>query len=501
MLYIEDALAVRENRMSAVRQSTIVSVFSAAIAAISVAACSGGGSSTPAPTPVPTAGTCVAGQSEARRTFTANGRTYIMAVMSKSGTAKWVPGKMYLRFAPSAFHHSLVGKLDSLRAIPDGMTDRAGFQTFDLPVGQDVDQAVASMQGQPGVIHAGKLALRYPQVVPNDPFFNNVQQWALYQINMPAAWNITIGSPSVHIAIIDTGYDLANFDVAPKVDASNVFVTGSPSTSPQDCDGHGTNVSGIAAAVTNNAAGVAGVGYNVHLLEARVFPYGANPSAAENDIAAGINWAVANGANVISLSLGSPSDDPGGPEDVAVANALAAGVIVVAAAGNDMNYTGIDYPAASPGVIAVGATSLNDHGNPNNPVGATEYVAPYSNFSPRLDVVAPGGDPDAFQQSCNPGVDPGCPDYLQWILGLYSSTAAGATGPQPDMALFAGTSQATPHVSGLAALMVSKALADSKTLSPASARAIVKAHAVSIGDPHQGSGRIDAQATLNDPAL
>ncbi len=489
--------------MSAAHKSTIVSALSAAVAALTLAACSGGGggSTIPPPKPSPTPGTCAVGQSETRRTFTANGHTYVMRGVPKSGTEKWVPGKIYVRFAQSSSHQSVLSKLQSLNAIADGQTDRAGFQVFDIPVGQDVDQAVAAMRGQPGVIHAGKLALRYMQSIPNDPFFNNVQQWALYQINMPAAWNISTGSTSVHIAIVDTGYDLANFDVAPKVDAAKVFVTGSPNTSPQDCDGHGTNVSGIAAAVTNNAQGVAGVGYNVHLLEARVFPYGNNPSASENDIAAGINWAVANGANVISLSLGSPTDDPGGPEDTAVANAISAGIIVVAAAGNDGVYTAIDFPAALPGVISVGATSLNDHGNPNNPVGATEYVAAYSNFSPRLDVVAPGGDPDSNQQTCTPGT-PGCPDYLQWILGLFSADAAGAQGPQPDMALFAGTSQATPHVSGLAALMVSKALADLKTLTPAQARAIVKSHAVVIGVPlHEGSGRIDAQGTLNDPGL
>jgi len=383
--------------------------------------------------------------------------------------------------------------------------DRAGFQTFDIPVGQDADQAVAAMRGQTGVIRAGKLAMRYPQFVPNDPFYNDTQQWALFQINMPTAWDITKGSANVHIAIIDTGYDQANTDVAPKVDLSTVFVSGSPNTSPEDCDGHGTNVSGIAAAATDNAIGVAGVGDNVHLLEARVFPYGNNPSAGENDIANGVNWAVANGADVINLSLGSPTDDPGGPEDVAVTNALKAGVIVVAAAGNDKNYTAIDFPAALPGVISVGATSLNDHFNYNDPVGATEYVALYSNFSPRLDVVAPGGDPDNRQQTCAPDPNPavGCPDYLQWIVGLYSGDAPGATGPQPDLALFAGTSQATPHVSGLAALMVSKAILDGKSLSPASALAIIRSHAVLLPSPapHEGKGRIDAQATLSDPLL
>jgi len=503
MIHIEDALATRENRMSAARNSTFIYASLAAAAAVSIAACSGGGGSTtpgPSPKPSPTAGACVAGQSAGRRTFTMDGRTYVMASMSKSGTAKWAPGKMYVRFATSTFQKTTANALQSLHAVADGQSDRAGFQQFEIPAGQDVDQAVAAMRGQPGVIRAGKVALRYLQATPNDLFYNNVQQWALFHINMPTAWDLTLGKPTVHIAIVDTGYDLANPDVAPKVDNSMVFVTGSPNTSPQDCDGHGSNVSGIAAAVTNNGEGVAGVGYNVHLLEARVFPYGTNPAASEVDIANGVNWAVSNGANVINLSLGSPTDDPGGPEDVAIANAIAAGVIVVAAAGNDSNYNAIDFPAANPDVIAVGATSLHDLVE-NQLAGSTEYVALYSNFSARLDVVAPGGDPSLAQQNCTPNGTT-CPDYLQWILGLYSGSAAGATGPQPDLALFAGTSQATPHVSGLAALMVSKAQTDGKLLTPVLARTLIKNHAVAIDNPsHEGSGRIDAHLTLNDPAL
>jgi subtilisin family serine protease len=499
---IDDALASRENRMSVVRHSTFAYASLTALAAVTLAACSGGGgSTTPAPRPSPTAGLCTTGQSEGRRAFTVDGRNYVMASMSKSGAAKWVPGKMYVRFSTPSFNQAIANRLQSIHAVVDGQTDRAGFQVFDLPVDQDVDAAVAAMRGQPGVIHAGKLALRYLQFTPNDTEFNNVHQWALFHLNMPAAWDLTKGLATVHIAIIDTGYDLANPDIASKVDASKVFVSGSPNSSPQDCDGHGSNVSGIAAAVTNNAEGVAGVGDLVHLLEARVFPYGANPSASESDIAAGINWAVANGADVINLSLGSPTDDPGGPEDTAIANAIAAGVIVAAAAGNDGVYTKIDFPAALPNVISVGATSLIDT-SPNNPVGTTEHVAAYSNFSARLDVVAPGGDPDNFQQTCQPPA-PGCPDYNQWILGLYSGDAPGAQGPQPDEALFAGTSQATPHVAGLAALMVSKQQFDGKpTLTPQSARTIIKNHAVGIDFPlHEGSGRIDALGTLNDPAL
>jgi subtilisin family serine protease len=95
----------------------------------------------------------------------------------------------------------------------------------------------------------------------------------------------------------------------------------------------------------------------------------------------------------------------------------------------------------------------------------------------------------------------GCPDFLQWILGLYSASAPGMAQQQPDLELFAGTSQATPHVSGLVALMVSKAIADGLTLTPQSARTIIKKDAANISDPHQGKGRIDALKTLNDTGI
>ena len=132
--------------MSVARHSAFVTASLAAAAAVSIAACSGGGSSNPGPNPKPspTAGLCAAGQSGARRTFTVDGRSYVMAGMSKSGAAKWVPGQMWVRFSSPTFRQATAGALQSLHAVADGQTDRAGFQTFDLPAGQDVDQAVAS---------------------------------------------------------------------------------------------------------------------------------------------------------------------------------------------------------------------------------------------------------------------------------------------------------------------------------------------------------------------
>src|ERR1700736_2987555 len=168
---------------------------------------------------------------------------------------------------------------------------------------------------------------------------------------MPGAWGITTGLASLRVAILDTGYDLGNPDLAGKVDLFAVFDKGDGTVhagaSIQDCDGHGTDVSGIAAADTNNSTDVAGVGWDVHLIEARVFPQSASAGASSQDIASAINWAVTNGAKVINLSLGSAGPD-NVFEEPAVSAALTAGVVVVAATGNDGKNL-VDYPAARPG--------------------------------------------------------------------------------------------------------------------------------------------------------
>jgi serine protease len=390
-------------------------------------------------------------------------------------------------------------QISRIGATPLGLTNRLGFQVFIVPQTSDSDRAMADMRALPGVQSVTHDAYRYALTVPNDPTMqNNFQQWDMFIINMPGAWNLSTGNPAVKIAVIDTGVDLTNADVASKVVGGSVFVSGSsPGATIQDDDGHGTNVNGIAAADTNNGLDVAGVGYNVSLIDARVFGHPTqacqSPSAYASDIANAILWAVSQNANVINLSLGSPSADPN--EESAVATALAQGVSVVAAAGNDGANT-VDFPAADPGVIAVGATVLQDI-TPNDPTGAVEVVAGYSNFGPQLAVVAPGGGPTQAQVNACSQLISNC-DYLQWIFNLYSNTAFSGPGSE---AFFAGTSQASPHVAGLVALMKSKALADGKSLTPATARQLIISHAVSIGDPHQGAGRIDAQATLSDPQI
>jgi subtilase family protein/fervidolysin-like protein len=480
-------------------------LFSAIVASagVSLSAC-GGGSSAPAPTPAPT-GVCNTMQSIVRHVVGPDGKTLaIRAALPEGKLPLYDPQRIVVGFAPSAYRADEAAKIDAqvsaIGATPLGLTNSLGFQVFTVPQGRDTHRAMAAMRALPGVRSVSYDSYRYALSVPNDPTMqNDYQQWDMYQINMPSAWNLSTGDPAVKIAIIDTGVDLTNGDVATKVVGQKVFVAGAPSNATvQDNDGHGTNVSGIAAADTNNGLDVAGVGYNVNLVEARVFGHPTqacpSPSAYASDIANAILWAVSQNANVINLSLGSPSADPN--EESAVATALAQGVSVVAAAGNDGTNT-VDFPAADPGVIAVGATVLQDI-TPNDPTGAVEVVAGYSNFGPQLAVVAPGGGPTQAQISACSQSFANC-DYLQWIFNLYSQTAF--SGPGVSEALFAGTSQASPHVAGLVALMKSKALADGKPLTPATARQLIINHAANIGDPHQGAGRIDAQATLNDPQI
>jgi thermitase len=473
----------------------------------------GGGSSlplpqvTPTPIPTPTAvvsALCSNKMSVGSQVSGAGGGTLAMRYPARTQGAVEAD-KIAVRFESARYSDAAAAELTKLGATPVSSINARGAMTFEIPGGADPYSAAAAMRGQPGVVAASPVVLRNALQTPNDPDFGFPKQWNLLQIGMPDAWSITTGSPAIKIAVVDTGYDMSHVDLAGKVTQSAVFDLGKgipdPAETAQDNDGHGTNVSGIASAATDNGAFVAGVGWQVSLMEARVFPHCPPDKpfahASSNDIAAGIDWAVANGAKVINLSLGSDQSDDV-YEEPAVANALSRGVVVVAAAGNgDASGAGratLVYPAADPGVISVGSSAIRDV-TPNSLTGATEYVAGYSDYGPGpngpLDVVAPGGDPTQSQTSCQ---DPSCVDYLQWILNLYSTTAVSQSGH--TRALFAGTSQATAHVSGVVGLMLSKLLAEGRSLSPAQVRAIIDASADNIRDSHQGHGRINALRAL-----
>ena len=369
--------------------------------------------------------------------------------------------------------------------------------------GQNLDQARQKLLQDPTVASVEKVQLRYPlavtPVTPNDPDFtgDDLTQWYLYQIQAPYGWGITTGSSAVHIAVVDTGYDTHASELANKVSFSESIINGTvdtSSTAAQDTDGHGTNVSGIAAAQTNNNVGVAGVGYNVMLQEYRIFTpvtvsngVAQNGSAATSDEAMAIYAAVSNGAKVISLSLGGdPSAGIDATEYNAVEYAISKGVVVVAAAGNEQQNL-LDDPASYPGVIAVGASALDDSTASQVRSSATEYVASYSNSGPGLALVAPGGDPSSDNDA----------DPLHWITNLSTTTPGDpsemCSDPTVCLSRFAGTSQATPQVAAAAALLFSL----NSGLSPSQIRTILMNNADDINDTRQGAGRLNIARALS----
>jgi len=295
------------------------------------------------------------------------------------------------------------------------------------------------------------------------------------------------------------------------------FQTATPAVlAMHDNDGHGTNVAGIAAASGNNGFGFTGVSYKAPLQIYKVFPdppAGCNTttdpkacdtSASGADEIKAISEAVAHGAKVINLSLGSSGTNSA--EQAAVENAIAAGVVVVAASGNGdssgVAQASLDCPACYPGVIAVGATTIDD----SNPSSITERVASYSNYAAGTSwgIVAPGGDP-------NTSISGGDPDTLHWIENIFTSTPTdkqfqsackgdfGGSGTADCRILIAGTSQATPHVAGAAALLLSAGA------SASSIKTLLCNNATHLSDTHSGCGRLNVYramaAAVGDSAL
>jgi len=377
-----------------------------------------------------------------------------------------------------------------------------------LGAGQPLADARRALTAEPGVLRVDRVALRYPlgaAVYPNDPHFNVSEQWDMYRIDTPDGWGFGLGSHSVAIAVVDTGFDPNQPDVAPNVTYSEQVLGGdiyTASGSATDTDGHGTVDSGIASAVTNNGAGWAGVGYGAALQEYKIYPDGPGAVADAADESEAIREAVAHNAKVILLSLGGSS--AAGPDPVerdAVAFAIASKVTVVAATGDERasGVTTVDYPAGYPNVIAVGASAVNDTNYPGDGLASPEYVASYSNSGPGITMVAPGGDPSPAPDN----------DQVHWIENAYTTqpysgipACASGTAPSDCGAKFAGTSMAAAHVAGAAALV----LAQNPALTPAQMMTLLTASADDIGDPLEGAGRLNvyramANVTGNSPTV
>jgi len=266
--------------------------------------------------------------------------------------------------------------LDKAGEVTDSgmeLSDDNSLVVLKVPKGA-VQQTIDDLQKQPGVVYAEPNYYAYAQdVIPNDPAWPS--QYGPRHINAPAAWEISKGAAGVTIAIIDSGVDFNQLDLAPKLVAGHNYIN--PDDVPQDDFGHGTQVAGIAAAVTNNDLGIAGTSWGARIMPVKVLDEFGNGTFA--NLAAGIRFAARHGARVINLSLGGPGFSQ--TLQGAVNYAAGLGVVLVAAAGNHPSgSSSVLYPAAFPNVIAVSATDMTDN------------IASFSNSGPEVDLAAPGVD-------------------------------------------------------------------------------------------------------------
>lgn len=331
---------------------------------------------------------------------------------------------------------------------------------------------------------------------PNDPLWED--QWGPQQVRAHQAWDAATGAGST-IAIVDSGIDHDHEDVHAKVVGGTTYIEGCRSEEDRqdndacDRDGdwgdgeddgnvHGTHVAGIAAAITDNGVGIAGIAPEADLLAVKVLD--STGSGTFEDVADGIIWSTDNGADVINLSLGGLQGhqvlaELGELDDIieAVEYANSQGVLVVAAAGNDAVPL-CNEPAFREGVVCVGATDRR------------ELPAAYSSWSnkpDRIGVSAPGGS--LIVLVCGEGI-------LSTVPAGEGMDSCGYPSNQAYTE-YDGTSMAAPHVAGVGALVLEEGCSreDAIDVIVETAR-IPQTDLRGVWDPRYGYGIVDADAAV-----
>ncbi|HNV04068.1 MAG TPA: S8 family serine peptidase [Vicinamibacterales bacterium] len=457
-----------------------------------------------------------------RSPFRLSAERAVAFARASSGRMNWVPGEVLVAFKPGV---STAQAARALSALREPVSPRAGRwvgEALLVPTpGEDNPELAAGILAQqPEVLWAQPNYIRRLHAPATDPGYGS--QWNFTLIDAPGAWDISPGGTSdVLVAVVDTGVTEVSRSLAfrlwtgqrlenvlipyapnPDIAQSRIvqgrdfglFDSGSPVL---DMDGHGTHVASTILQSTNNGLGYAGIAYNARLLPVKVclsewdlqmilssagMPgyYEGDGACSDDAVLAGVRWAADQGAKVVNLSLGGVGALPAYVS--ALRYAVAKGAFVAISAGN--NYEDGNeaeapamYGRQIDGVMTVGA------------VGRSKTRAYYSNTASGVEIAAPGGN---TRDGGRAGM------IFQYGLNPDDSDFGRVSKPRFDRYTgigLEGTSMATPHVAGVAALLYSRGVR-----SPGAIEAIIKRHAQDLGqagvDDEYGAGLIDARAAL-----
>ena len=450
-----------------------------------------------------------------------------------SGT-RYLAGRVIVKFRDGmASSSSMAGRVRAMSTVSQTATvsERPSYANFDvvgIDPGEDAEAVAAALRQRPDVEYAQPAYRIRPAFVPNDQYYKDYQ-WNLPLIDLERAWDIQPAAGSnIVVAVLDTGVSYTNatvrfhanafrddngvlypslgdltlnFVLAPELGPGSRFVAPRDfiwnDTAPLDFDGHGTHVSGTIGQLTNNSTGMAGVAFNVKIMPVKVIDgtwddiFGAPNHGTDDVVARGIRYAADNGANVINMSIGR--DGPPAPvvED-AINYAVGKGVFIAIAAGNSFeegNPTQVISEIASrvQGAVSVAA------------VDPAKQHAYYSSAGSYIELSGPGGSQRGFggkgyvfQQTY---------DYLMTDTFLLPPAQYGP--PRFDVLTYigyTGTSQATPHVAGVAAMLMQQGIKN-----PAAVEAALEKFATDLGDAGRdntfGYGLIEARNTLRGLGL
>jgi serine protease len=449
--------------------------------------------------------------------------------VSEREGGRYLPGSVIVRFKPgtsAVAQRALLAQVDGSAAPALTYAD---FQVVTLGSGDDPEAAARRLSAQPDVEYAQARYRVRPLVVPNDPLYS--LQWNFPAIDMERAWDINPGaSTEIIVAVLDTGVAFREgmlrftarawrreegspvfpalgpidlpFAAAPDLAGPNRFVAPHDfiwdDDLPFDMDGHGTHVAGTLGQLTNNNTGGAGMAYNVRIMPVKVidgewdFVFNSPFIGTDDTVARGIRYAVDNGARVINMSIGR-SGAPAPTVQAAIAYAVSHGAFVAVAGGNEFQSGDApperlaEFAPQIDGMVAVGA------------IGRDRLRAAYSSTGGYIELVAPGGD---FSRG---GAAAG---ILQQTLNLdlsatFEGTVAQYRAPRFDSFAyyyFTGTSMATPHVAGFAAMLMQQGIT-----SPAAIEALMKQSATDLGpagrDNDYGYGLINPRSALRGMGL